>query len=779
MNSLIYEPAYLPIGGMNPDGNGISIQPTEAVWLDNLRVTPAGATQREGLRSTQTLWRHPPMHALHYFKGVNITSPKAFGFCQKMIVEFLPGEHPDWIPSGVRNFYASGPCSATGGDFYAPAIGMHTTHERKRWTQATFVKEPLHFSPVAGDTIYFICNLPSLEVEYSSGDNGVLAGVPAEAGLFHYWIVVPSGKTIDYIVNPTATPSVSFYGCWELKYSFDCKFFSLAEALDFNALRLVVAGSNPSLSAIADSDEGQRVLLQYSEASGWETKVLWEQFSVGREDTGKIGAAAGVDVPDATIPNEMTAGDEIIPGSFFLFTLQDGEIARSSSILVGGKYKLFSNGGYVDEANSWVEEDGTWNIRYTAEGVTKFSTRGIYIAYSFKTPVDYKPRYVASFQGRLLLGSTVEDSIYFTWRLRHSYAGDSSLFNENDFFDILSYGVETLEKIQALGSSLFIYTQQGLHRGFFENNILIIRPFWQGGTISGRTVASFNNLHFFLGTDDIYVFDGSTVTSSSFSQGQDRVKKTIFDLFDKSKAIRSFGFFNERSREYWLFIPDASTDYPTRCFVYSIDRNHWTHFTFAETLASGYFVLETDLTWDGFEEILWDEIVETWDELGGSSFDKSYLLSFAETTPFLSPSVSTELTTRVALPMATSVSDTGYSDSAGGHYEVVFNESTPVPWYLISRDFIYNSLERKDRTLMVDFEAIGDSITFAINGDFSADQISFEQEQVIPLNDSFDKRAYFPDFYDYAARLLLKGTGFINLRWLQAKAKVFIHKGEV
>jgi hypothetical protein len=779
MNSLVTEPPYLPLMGMNPDGNGLSIDPSECVWLNNLRPLPGGLQPRSGFTATNTFFVPPAFEAFHHYVGSQVDFPKLFGFSRHSIWELFSGQFSDWVPSGVRNFYPSGPTSASGGSFENPAEGHYAVYEAKVFEEDFTSPVALHFVPTAGDTLLFLADVEQLEVDYSTGPNEIFQG-ELRGSWYIFHIPVPTGKTIDFLISSAS--SVNFYGCWSLKYQMDCSFFSSTQVFDFEGIKLVVAGSNPPAHGESESDETTRVLLEYTTAAGWTYKTTYELFSVGRENTAVAGHGTNV-FSDTTIPDEMTAGDEIYPGLFTFFTLTKGEIGRASSLPDSGganKYRVFSNDGYLNETTSWVGEDGKWSLQYSSIGGSTFGTETIYIAYSFKTPVSFKPRHVQFFNGYLLMGNTVEDNFYLTWRSRNSYPSDSSLFHENDFYDFLDYGLETIEALVSLGASLFAYTREGLHRGFIENTTMLFKSFWQGGVVSGRTVAQYNNIHFFLGPNDVYIFDGSAVRSVSQASGHTRIKETFSSMLDQSKYLQSFAFFNETEKEFWLFIPTVETPYPTKAFVYSLDRDSWACFEFGEVRGAGFFAKESNATWTGLGTASWESLQQSWNDLGTTATQRSPLLSLSDGAVLIEPAIHSERIILMDLVTKTpGASDIVLQDSDETDYYCNYSPEIQVPWYLITRDFVYGSLERKDRTLLVDFEAVGSEITLSCQGDFSLDPSSFEQAGTIPLGSTFLKKSYFPDFYDYAVRFLLQGVGFIKLRWIQPQAKVFRHKGEV
>jgi hypothetical protein len=826
MKNLFSEEPYSPINGINPDGNGISIALTEAPWMQNLRPQPSGIKTREGFRGMADFINPMPLLHTHYLSNSQVANSKLFGFSQRFIWEYVPGDNPYWKPL-FKDWVAMGFDETANTPFLGASgiVDLIGAYTQMPIYPAFWLNSPLtswKFNPAltysAGDWILFDAtrNSPqeaiTLDVTFSVAGLQSFSGEKSPFGSGRVFLFrVPLGDSIISFtfrdpdgVEITGGIVNTFIASFENQYVFDCSFFSSVEILDDDGLKLIVAGSNPPEHGRQETDSGSRVLLEYA-GSTWAAKVIKQQWSVGREGTGI--STTGTNFTDATIPNEMTAGDRIIPGLVTFFTLTDGEICRASAIEDSGgagKYQLYSNDGYVNESTSWVGEDGKWYIALTTAGVAKFFPSSVsqlvFMDYSYSTPFEFKPRHLSAFAGRLVVGGTYEDSNYYPWRVRSSYVGNSDLFIEYDYYDLLDYGLETIECFKQLGSSLFAYTREGLYRGYvLQDGNLSFQSFWAGGTVCGRSVSVFNNLHFFIGSNDIYKFDGSSVQSITLREGHTRVKNYLYSQIDSDNYLKFFSFFYAREKEVWFFVKTSGVAYPTDCYVYNIDRQTWTFFKFPETLSFGHYIEERYPTWDDLGTLTWDDLQVTWDELGTISSRSSVILSFYQTgaVVIVDPNLATENYFRL--------SGQGFSNLSGGDTIDDINaglegttlraflasstdstlygiwdlgERTAIPFRLISRDFVYSSLERKDRTLIVDFESRGAEVTFGIDGDFSMNPATFQQLQVIQPDSTYSKKSYHPDFYDYAARILIQGSGLFDLRWMQPKAKVFKHKGE-
>lgn len=788
MKNLVSEAPYLPLQGMNPDGNGISIQTGEAPWMENLRPMAKGIRSREGFRGLFSFVQPPAFYHFHYLSNSQITTALSFGFSKRAIWQYAPGTYPYWKPlratlqianvidsAGTNVSYAKDSEYFDQG-FFAEFLDT----ESGTYSNTVDGVFPINAALVhaAGNLILFY--LPGVTNPVAKLSDASTLALEADGDFF--WLPLPTAKTL---VSLSCDEDEFPRGlAWIFQKHFNCTFFSTCEVLDDGSYKLVMAGSNPPELGKEETDQAQRVLWEYG-GSSWADKTISQQWSVGREDTGILLPGGTTLVTDGTIFNSMVSGDTIIPGSVRFFTLEKGEICKASANLVSGKYILYSDDAYVNEGTSYVYPNGKWGIQLTHLGATYFGTGPVYADYSYKTPFSFKPRHLTFYAGRLVFGGTYEGGNYYPWRVRSAYAGDSNTAIEYDYVDLLDYGLETLECLKQLGNSLFAYTREGIYRGFTDQNgNLLFTSFWSGGTISGRTVAIFNNLHFFMGVDDIYAFDGSSVRSITLMEGVGRVKETIFRRIDTEHYQRCFSAFYPKEKEVWFFVKRVTEDYPVEAWIYNVDRANWTLFRFEETLSIGHYAEESFPTWDGLGDLTWDDLQSTWDELGVSSSRRNLLLGTSRGPVLVLPDVATELfaTHSFSGPFASEV----LAAAAGSPVEVAPEwfavqalSASPISWYFISRDFIYNHLERKDRTLLCDFEALGDSVFVAVQGDYSLDPTLFEQGYIIPLESIYTKKAYHPDFYDYAIRYLFQGTGFFDFRWMQTKAKIYKHKGEV
>jgi hypothetical protein len=790
MRGLTPEAPYLPTAGINPDGNGYSLAAAECCLLENLRPFPKQVETREGTTVLYDLVTPPPMNHFHYLAHAQIASAVLFGFSDRCIWEHVQGTYPYWIPEGVDSSQANifDPLAAnvtyakTGEQHNLGFFGAVPDTERGTYTNAVDGEFPLDaaITYTAGQMLLFY-----------------LPGVTEVTATLSNASVVTLGNDGDFWYLPiTGAPTVSFLSCtenvfprgivWVLDFHCNCAFFSSAEVYDTDGVKLVVAGSNPPNQGEQETDGNQRVFWQYT-GGAWAEKTSSQLFSVLSEGTGVNAPGHAATVSDATIPDQMTAGDVIRPGLVNFLTLEGGLIGTASAALSGGSYEVYSVDGYLDASGSSVDEDGTWDLEFTASGFAKFGGQEILIDYTFESEIPINPRHVFFFGGRLIMGGTYEDSVYYPWKVRSSFAGDSDYFYGLAYNDLVDYGLETIEVFAPLGNNLFAYTREGLYRGFLDNaGNLLFSSFWRGGAVCGRTVVPMNNIHFYMGQEDIYVFDGSTVTGITGNQSGTRVKETLFSALNSQFYKRCFGFYYPQEKELWFFFRELA-DYPTRAWVYSLERQSWTNFTFGEIRSWGTNVYANGSSWGDLAGT-WGDMQLTWGELGKQSANRSIVLGGVDGPVMVDPGkasdnsgkhgVSTSYASE-ALALAAAGAGDVTIESNSFWYNVTPLVANSLLWKMITRDFSYGRLERKDRTLCMDFESRGSTVAIGINGEFSLDAMEFIQKYTVTLTSDFAKKSYHPDFSGYATRFSFEGEGYFALRWLQSYAKVLQFKGEV
>jgi hypothetical protein len=287
------------------------------------------------------------------------------------------------------------------------------------------------------------------------------------------------------------------------------------------------------------------------------------------------------------------------------------------------------------------------------------------------------------------------------------------------------------------------------------DSVFLFATAWKAGTYAGRTLASHKNLHYFLGEDDVYVWDGTFRESITKDRetGAYRVREELFNVLNKGQINNCFGILYEKFQEYWLFVVGSGETYPTHAFVYSIPRDCWFYFSFAATISVGWMHTNPGTTID--------ELIGTIDEQNWS-FDQASMEGLTFTLL-----MSRNGTKQTQMLDETMGSDDGYLDATG-----TWHTGSDINTRLITRDFLYTTLPQQDRTERVTFEAYGTSVTVAYSNFYETNPASppFLVSYAIALTAEYLERMYFPDAVGEHIRFMFTSTSFISLRWIQPYA---------
>lgn len=179
------------------------------------------------------------------------------------------------------------------------------------------------------------------------------------------------------------------------------------------------------------------------------------------------------------------------------------------------------------------------------------------------------------FANRLYIGYTVEAGVTKPYRIRRSVASDhtnwtgvGSGFSDLDEFP---YQVRNIRKI---GARMAVYTEQAIH--------LATRTEQAGnparfdiaaadvGLLAPYTLVGWKDEHFFLGTDDFYLFNGVQASELSLP-----IRDTVFGTLNPGAVRLMFGLARFDTKEYIAFLCTSSNTVPDTAWVYNKQRSVW------------------------------------------------------------------------------------------------------------------------------------------------------------------------------------------------------------
>lgn len=789
----IPEKPYFPSGGWNPDAQGLSIKEEECADSLNMRISRREAFVRGGYRRLcyNSLGANPALEFHNYKSPTGVET--TFAFTKNCIykntttswVYAIPFAAKDTCESATNWGSAVGTAALDATRFHlgtgsirVPSIPAAVTDTQRivgksnvTWDCSARTHISFWYSSDASTTVNAKINFYSA-IDYTTLIESFTITLPVSSTCFRDVAVkmtTPAGfaavKSFDITVNGNQTLGA----VWNFNIdninalditATDVEFWKTTRFVDVTTGETVIAaGSNPPLFDEAEDDQASRLLYYYDTTNGWFSPLTtYRNVSLGDEDTTVNGPAIASTVVSTAVLacHDVTGFSKVVKGTVSIYTLEYGTLATASSVETGtgatAKYALIPTDSSKIQggSNSFVYSNGDgWSLQFlTAD----YSGLDLYVLYTYKVSIAYKPRFVWSFHNRLLFGGTYESTTYYPWRIRASEIEDQDLFTDTNRWDLVDNDISPITAGEHLGFYLTIYKGDSIVKGSYigGTSIFTFQTAWKSGTYAGRTVQAFRGRHYYMGRDDVHVWDGNTSESITLdtSNGQYRTREEIFKSLNQNQLMKCFGSLYSQFQEYWLWITKTGETYPSSVFVYSILLNIWYYFEFTATACTGVFHVETGATID--------ELIGTIDEQNWRYDD-----------------VSLEGTTQ-SLLIAPSAGEVNVMDnkmsSEGGYWNIsrTWVAGTAISSRLITRDFIYNALHQVDRTERMVFEAYGNStVDVSYDSDYSINPAAFHSEYAITLTAEYLKRYYFPDAVAEKIRFCFEASDYWSIRWLQ------------
>jgi hypothetical protein len=188
-------------------------------------------------------------------------------------------------------------------------------------------------------------------------------------------------------------------------------------------------------------------------------------------------------------------------------------------------------------------------------------------------------RTLATFANRLVLGYLWDGVTQFGNRVQWSSNGDAETWSgAGSAFVNLVETPDNITRLLTLRGRLIIYKSRSIYIG--EETGLVAAPIGfilysrDMGCPAGFTVASAGDRHFFLGLDNVYEFDGSSMRPIG-----DPIRPALRNI-NPSAYRQLYGFVDLNNTEYWLFVAEGAETYPKHAWVYNYSEQHWTRWAF-------------------------------------------------------------------------------------------------------------------------------------------------------------------------------------------------------
>jgi len=354
--------------------------------------------------------------------------------------------------------------------------------------------------------------------------------------------------------------------------------------------------------------------LEYRKA-GWELEPgfspnaqnFWIYRSIGKKRTGQVNFGNGL--PFTGEPVGAVVEFETFAGDNFLLAITTGDIYKYDSTTDTWGSLSGSLSGDIDYPVSFTEMNDKLIFTNYIDNIKKWTGNGDVANLGGAT--NYKAKIIRQFYNHLMLLNTMESGNAVPQRVRWSDVGDPEDWDTgdagtNDLVDFPGWIIGA----DLLGDHLVIYKED-----------CIILCDWAGGTsifafvtkVSGSglfaqgSLVNIKDRHFFLGTDNVYSYDGSNIV---YPIGNS-IKHELFSTLNAPYKDRIFAFKLDQYNQYWLCIPTTG-EYPDTAWVYNWEEKSWFKFKLSAT-AGGLWKAQATTSWDAIDAT-WDELSQSWDD---------------------------------------------------------------------------------------------------------------------------------------------------------------------
>jgi hypothetical protein len=267
-------------------------------------------------------------------------------------------------------------------------------------------------------------------------------------------------------------------------------------------------------------------------------------------------------------------------------TATDAWVEVTGTALTGGSGQRFS---FETSQNKLVFSQGVDAVNVTDLGGATYSVLN----------ANCPPaKYLTRFADRLVLGYTVESGSTKPYRIRRSVASDHTDWTGvgSGFTDLSEFPYH-VKQIRKLGPRLVVYTESAIWVATRTGNSTAPYRFDMQvadlGTPASDTVQGRNDVHLFLGTDDIYEFNGAAVRPIA-----PQIRDELFATLNPAAYHRMFAEIRYDTQEYMLFVATGGQATPSTVWVYNWRRGIWYPWSVSGPLTSTTHRLDDTLTID-------------------------------------------------------------------------------------------------------------------------------------------------------------------------------------
>lgn len=220
-------------------------------------------------------------------------------------------------------------------------------------------------------------------------------------------------------------------------------------------------------------------------------------------------------------------------------------------------------------------------------------------------------RYCTYLSPYLLIAYTTESGDILPWKIRWSDTDNPEEWSTGNSGSYLASDEPSpIQNIKKLNEFVALYKQDSLYLGrkVATSDIFIFEPIKSGiGLAAPKAVAEADGQHYFLGLDDIYVWNGIREQSI----GKD-VRDEIFTRINRTLINKCFAVHVQEVNEIWFFIIVADETYPTEIWKYNYRTGFWYQDSCDNLTAAIKWASSSSQTWDD-QTLTWDQYQGIWD----------------------------------------------------------------------------------------------------------------------------------------------------------------------
>lgn len=268
-----------------------------------------------------------------------------------------------------------------------------------------------------------------------------------------------------------------------------------------------------------------------------------------------------------------------------------------------------------------------------------------------------------------------------------------------------------------LNEFTMVYKKNSIYAGRLvdTSDVFIFDLLFTGiGLTSNRALVDYRGAHYFMGTDDFYVFKGVRPESI----GDATIKREVFSRLDGPNQNKCFAVHVSEQDEIWFFVVISGYDWPTEIWKYNYRTGFWYYDTCDQLTAAAVYYSSASMAWNDLSGT-WNAQAFRWDDKLATS--ESPLIVFGDTSG------------NVFRQNLLLHNDNGVA--VDGSWE--------------SMDFTADKFETYKRWLQLDFEAKGNSVDIEYSTDYGSTWTSIKNNYALTGD---WPTSHYRVFFDIVAR---------------------------